>query len=223
MNTELFTRNGVTQYVRPGDPDDKISMDEVLTYEFPNEFEVRTVLDIGAHIGSYVVAIKARYPDAECVAIEPDADNFEVLMQNCQRLSSVTALLARVGYADQAVYLMRHEAHSTCHAIVRAEDVRADGQYSVAPDAVSLSEVMMLRGWDEVSVLKIDCESCEVPFFNETSDEVLRRVRLFTGEHHSTPSIFLSTIGTHLKRIGYEVSVEMEEGRHSTFAARRLD
>lgn len=222
MNTELFKQHGITLHVRNSTyDDDRGVLNEILTYDWGID-PIRTFVDVGSHIGAATVYVKTLWPDAEVVAIEPDADNYEVLVQNTQNLSGVTVLRARVGYADQPVYLLQHSSHSTCHSIVRAEDVRSDENYSAAPDAVSLVQVMVLRGWDFVDVLKIDCERCEVPFFAETPDNVLRRVRRFVGEHHSTPQIFMDSIGAHLKRIGYRVSVESDPNRHSVFLAERM-
>src|ERR1700674_4074569 len=42
---------------------------------------VNTVLDIGAHVGSFAAEIRALLPDAMIYAFEPQADSFEALKQ----------------------------------------------------------------------------------------------------------------------------------------------
>jgi len=43
---------------------------------------VRTIVDIGAHVGSFTVLCHHYWPEAKIVAIEPHPDSFDLLQRN---------------------------------------------------------------------------------------------------------------------------------------------
>jgi FkbM family methyltransferase len=217
--TEHTTPDGVTLWVRALEyDDDRYSNDEVRTYDI-GTVPPKTVLDVGSYIGPFTCWIKHLYPDAEVVAVEPEPGNYEVLLRNTANLPGVTALLARMNYAPGDVRLLIHPSHMTCHQIIPVNQVAHEQITIPAPRAVTIEEIMDLRGWDRISLMKIDCEGCEEDVLMNCSDETLLRIDRLTGEFHRGHDHFQSTIGNRLRSLGFEVTAETNPDAHSTFMA----
>lgn len=156
------------------------------------EFETDDVIvDIGAHIGTfsylcYIQGCRAIY------AYEPDVRNFELLRRNLGALEG--AHLARQAVwrsdTDAAAMVMLSPvagentgAHTVlAHRVIdfpRQSIVDAPGPAQAAP-AVPLDHI--LRQFERVKLLKLDCEGSEFPILL-TSRE-LHRVEEIVGEVH---------------------------------------
>lgn len=209
-----YTKYGVTMLIRENDPDDPKSLDEVMTYDWGDE-PIRTFIDIGAHIGAATCLVKSRWPDALCVAVEPDQANYDVLRANCKAVNAV-ALCGFVG--DGPGYLVSHPDHSTCHK------VESSGPHEqFIGIGIHLSNLTNIVRNTEVDVVKLDCEGCELDFFAHTPKVLLNGVKRFVGEFHAGHTAFYATIGNLLIDLGYDVQAEADPLRHATFAAVRKD
>lgn len=209
-----YTKYGVTMLIRENDPDDPKSLDEVMTYDWGDE-PIRTFIDIGAHIGAATCLVKSRWPDALCVAVEPDQSNYDVLRANCKAVNAV-ALCGFVG--DGPGYLVSHPDHSTCHKVESAGD--PDRFVGVGLRLDHLMNIVKSTG---VDICKLDCEGCELDFFAYTPKVVLNGVKRYVGEFHNGYTEFWSTIGDFLRELGYEVRAEIDPLAHATFVAIRKD
>ena len=62
------------------------------------------IIDIGANIGQYSIAVKSFFPKAELYSVEPDPNVFKLLMNNTKSLKSITtynyALASKTGSID---------------------------------------------------------------------------------------------------------------------------
>ncbi|MCA9232802.1 MAG: hypothetical protein KDA57_19285 [Planctomycetales bacterium] len=55
---------------------------EQLAYELPFNSPPRTIIDAGANAGHSTVFFAQRFLDARIIAIEPDRENFQMLLKN---------------------------------------------------------------------------------------------------------------------------------------------
>lgn len=166
---------------------------------------VRRALDIGAHIGSWSVWVKHLYPDAEVIAVELERDNYRVACANLAERDGVFVYHARMGYDPNA--RMGHHVDTGSHLIL-SPSVRVYGvlDEQITPEplhvpTVGIETLMDLHGWDEVDVVKLDCEGSEIDLFANAPDSTLLRVKCFVGERHQPIDVFRGLVGERLERL----------------------
>ena len=71
------------------------------------DIDIRTVVDVGAHIGSFSVLAASLWPSAKIVAFEPDNENFALLRENTARYGVVASVsLVGTGAGREAVHAL---------------------------------------------------------------------------------------------------------------------
>ncbi len=138
------------------------------------------VLDVGAHWGYFTLfAQRNLAAGSHIVAVEPASANLAILRANVQGVDVVEGALG--GEAGSAVlYGGRSVNHSLFGAEVNALSSDAGSHVRV----VSLGDVLDRFEAGEVDFAKLDCEGGEYPALLGASDEILRRVGVFSLEFH---------------------------------------
>lgn len=147
-------------------------------------------IDLGAHIGGITLALLADNPELEVIAIEPLAENLEVLARN-------TAPWVDRCHVLQAAAGDRPIAYSFGITDELPDDYRLANRFVAGParalDAevvpalrVTLGGVLDQYGIDELAFLKTDCEGGEWAFL---ADPEVKRVALIRGEFHDDPTL----------------------------------
>jgi FkbM family methyltransferase len=141
------------------------------------------IVDCGANVGYAAAYFLSRFPRAELIAIEPDAGNFDLLVEN------LTPYTPRVKTLRAGVW-----SHRTALAIV--ETPYRDGRewtFQTRPagpaedasfDGVDIASVMRESEHDRISILKIDIEGAEVVVFREKYESWLGLVDNIVIELH---------------------------------------
>jgi FkbM family methyltransferase len=149
------------------------------------DFEPRTarprIVDCGANIGMAVLFFKARYPDADVLAFEPNPAAFELLKRNidANRLDSVVAEKAAVTEHSGTATLFRHLTDPS--SVVASLDRSWGGDASEEVRAVRLSD--RING--TVDFLKLDIEGGEYAVIRDlVNTGVIRWVREAVIEFH---------------------------------------
>lgn len=145
-------------------------------YQLPERFLPRDViLDVGAHIGSFVRACHDR-GSREIHAYEPHAENFEMARRNVGRLAGVHlhagAVLDSAGFAKVGPFPRDPGKENTGGAIVTKS---TDG---IA--AFGINELLQRLGY--VTLLKLDCEGSEWPILGALTE--WDRIAAICGEYH---------------------------------------
>lgn len=60
---------------------------------------VRTIVDVGAHVGSFTVLCHEWWPEAKIVAVEPHPESFELLKRNTAHIAESQLLRINVAIA----------------------------------------------------------------------------------------------------------------------------
>lgn len=128
-----------------------------------------TVLDVGAHIGSFSVAVHSRFPDAAITAFEPHPDNFRLLQKNAPFARCLPKAVA--GTPGKA-FLANHKASASYFLSDAGTPV----------DAVSIGDY--LREAPRVDLMKVDIEGAEKSVFEHLEPELLAKVDRIIMEVH---------------------------------------
>jgi FkbM family methyltransferase len=150
-------------------------------YALPLDWtSLRTIVDLGAHVGSFSVWAAGRAPAATILALEPEPRNFEDLVRNIERnglAGRVTPIHAAAGAGDGiatiGVPLLRDtvSADAAAHApTVEVPRVDIERLLADAPAPVDL--------------LKVDCEGAEWSIAERLTEATWSRIRHVVVEAH---------------------------------------
>lgn len=187
-------------------------------YSLPDSLKGATVVDIGAHIGSFVFACQIRNAK-EVFAFEPDKENFELLAYNAEAAETDTEVMlfpyAVRGKHKDAVYIRRLTDHdqgvgrNTGHVDTFGEE--GEGQKA---EALGINEILSEAG--KVDILKMDCEGAEWEIFEEGdfSNVGVLMAELHKVNHPDFEGKTLVELGSRaqklLRKQGFEVSVSYQ-------------
>ena len=171
------------------------------------------IIDAGANVGYTSLYFLSAFRRASLIAIEPDTANYKMLESNlrcCQSPSSVETL--------QAALLSRPGISVT---IDRQGGDKKDWSFSVTPtltstgvSSITVGELLVRSGWEQIDILKIDIEGSEADVFSEQADlSYLQRTRLVMVEIHDDKADRKLIHGL-LSQHGFEI----EEHSETTFA-----
>lgn len=140
----------------------------------------QVIVDVGGYIGLSAAFFAQTYPAAKIIAIEPDPQNFELLMQNTARFPNVSAVRAAVWkesgtitLADPGLGSWGLQVSDASNALPVSEPIRA----------VTLDEIRQEFNIDRIDLLKVDVEGSEKEIFH-TADSWLPFVDVICIELH---------------------------------------
>ena len=148
--------------------------EEIATYYREAVARGRTclILDLGANIGAAAHYFARAWPASHVVAVEPAADNFELLFENTQDLDNTTAWHAGIASTPGFLRVADDSAEKWAY---RTE--RADPQTPQAVRAVTVHEILdefsSAKGYDPF-IVKIDIEGAESELFSRDTDWIDR-------------------------------------------------
>jgi FkbM family methyltransferase len=139
------------------------------------------VVDAGANIGLFSVAVARRDPARRVVAFEPFAENFALLEQNLAAVGarSVTAVHGALSGTAGMATLVDGGSRSQDH---RLQPGAADAGVTVP--TYSFADALRMTGEDSIALFKCDIEGSEYELFRAAADEDLTRVRAYAIEYH---------------------------------------
>ena len=148
---------------------------------------VRRILDLGANIGLASITFLSEYPDAEIVAVEPEMENFSLLLKNVapynERKERARCLRAGVWNKDGKLLLVDSQTGSHGYRVTeygQGEQLRKD-----EIEVYSIRSLLRNAGWEGkmIDIVKVDIEGSEKELF-EADTEWLEYVRCLVVETH---------------------------------------
>lgn len=121
-------------------------------YAIRQQLDPKLILDVGANVGFASVWFANRYPDAQIIAVEPDASNIAVLRKNVEPYPNVRVVEGAVWYESATVALDDQGDKSGIR--VRAGD-----------GGVRAMTVEEIAGTAAIDILKLDVEGAEKELF----------------------------------------------------------
>ena len=149
--------------------------------EYGSVADARTILDIGANMGSFAVYAARSAPTARIYCYEPVTRNFDYLQRNIdinsfgERVTAIRcAVAAQRGEIDIAL------SESPLHSFVISS-----GQFKhERVHCKTLREVLDEHGLERVDLLKMNCEGAEYEIFDSCSQADFQRIPNIRLEYH---------------------------------------
>jgi len=208
---EYRLREGISLRAQAGPADVQV-INEVWgyrTYDGEREFQARngwTVLDVGAHKGTFAIRAARSGEQTRVIAIEPEPENARMLRANLE-LNAVgnvevieAAAAPKAGRGD--LFL---SGASPAHALIAVDGSRRE---SIEVALVSVEGLIQsIAG--PIHLLKMDIEGAEYEVLESLSESSLSRVQRIALEYHDTERVSLEEGQERLRqllgRAGFEV------------------
>lgn len=150
-------RSGATFILRDIRSDDYSTLMSIAaddSYQFSEIHAPRVILDVGAHIGFFSVLVARQFPKAHIIAVEPNAENYRLLLKNIALNGLTNISTHNVAIAGQYGKVTFYtSAHTVAHSLFSDFDGISIDKEEM--DAVPLSH------FKNVDVLKFDAEGAE--------------------------------------------------------------
>ncbi len=141
---------------------------------------VPLVVDLGANIGAAAIFFKLIFPDTRVVAVEPERENYELLLHNTASLDNVFAVEAAIAAERGTVDLIDPGKGAWAF---QTGPTRGNGTVVSQVDAITIDDVIEASGGAVPFLLKVDIEGAEGDFFGARW-ETLSRFPLVVVELH---------------------------------------
>lgn len=143
-------------------------------YKFP---VIKTILDGGANIGLASIFFSNKFQDAQILAIEPEASNFQMLLKNTEKLDKIKCIQAAIWNRNENIAISNPESLAASF-IVQKTDTSTN---FLKGNTIDFFKKEM--GWKNIDLVKLDIEGAEKEIF-EGSTEWLSGVKLLIIELH---------------------------------------
>ena len=201
-----------------GDFDEVIAREVRYFYTYQDIFHwrnIRTVLDIGAHVGSFAAFVKQQSPESVVICVEPDVINYRLAQGTMTHFKKVAVYHAYCRYDDAPAVLLLDKKNTGHYVVQAAERPVPEYMNGVTPlndvRRVTLEEMMDQHNIGVLDVLKLDCEGGEYDILCRAPYEVLSRIRYIVGEYHSGTDRFRSVCCPRLESVFYTVHIGVRD------------
>ena len=142
-------------------------------------FKPQVIIDCGANIGLASVYFKSLFPDSQIIAIEPEINNYNMMVDNLKCYNEVFCM--NVGVWNRKANIIVDNSDTSDYGF-SFHEVADETEGSVK--ALSIKDIMNEYSIDYIDILKIDIEGAEKELFGIDYDVWLSRTRLLIIELH---------------------------------------
>lgn len=144
-----------------------------------------SIIDIGAHVGTFCIYSAKKIPNAQIFSYEPDKKNYEKLVKNLQinDISSVKAFNFAVGKSKGKSFLhpMNEEGFGSVGSTLINNEFEA-----VEVSCLTLKDILTENKIENCDLLKMDCEGSEFEIILNSDTEILRKIKSIAMEYHES-------------------------------------
>ena len=175
-------------HMRPGSSDGKVFLQIFVDkdYEFNLGFEPEIIIDGGANIGLTSIYLKNKYPNAKIIAVEPDAENLEVLQTNLGKYSNVFVKHAGLWSKKARGKIYDKYGVGKWGLVVEEFDGEAGQKNLMLTDTLTIPDIMDEFGLDRIDLLKLDIETAEKEVFGGNYMTWLPKTKAIIIELHDS-------------------------------------
>ena len=148
-------------------------------YNFNAGFNPRFIIDGGGNVGLAALYFANVYPDAKIVSVEPESDNYNMLVDNTRAYDNIC--LIQSGLWNKSTYLKVKDIGLGDWGFIVEECDKEDAE---TLKALSIADIMIQYQVDEIDILKLDIEGAEKEIFTSNYDQWLPKTKILILELH---------------------------------------
>ncbi len=137
-------------------------------YDPPFDVDPKVIVDAGANTGMASVWFAKHYPDATVIAVEPDAENYELLLANTASYPNIRPLKAAL-WTECGTVPLADPGEGPWAYRVDVDSSVPSGVNPVEVPAIDMTTLMDQFGFDFVDIFKCDIEGSELELFADAS------------------------------------------------------
>lgn len=145
---------------------------------------VKNIIDAGGNVGYTAVYFAWKYPNAKIVTIEPDKDNYEVLVENIKNYPNIIPLRAALWGSSKNMVVYKDNGLGAWGR----QTFEANNVENYTPEdtvkGITIGQIMNAFDMETIDILKIDIEGAEKDIFLNGADFWLPKVRIMAIELH---------------------------------------
>lgn len=146
--------------------------------KLPKE-DVRVIVDLGSNIGLSVLYFKARYPNATVIAVEPDQENYDLMIKNVAGVPGVQCLNNAIWNSSKVLGVFDSGGGEYSYLVKEeSEEVKATVR------SITINDIMEQFNLSKIDLLKIDIEGSEKELFSANYQSWLQNVDCIVIELH---------------------------------------
>ena len=146
----------------------------------PFNLSPQLIVDAGANIGIATLYFAHRYPNAQIMAIEPEASNFEMLQRNCEGLPNITLIQAALWPTKSPLEIVDPRNGAWAFRITE----HSGRPSSVPASGVTIADILERARTKQIDLLKIDIEGSELQLFSIGAQHWIGQIQAIAIELH---------------------------------------
>ena len=138
------------------------------------------IVDGGANVGFTSVFFANQYPDAQIVAIEPDANNCDLIRRNCGGIPNVRVIQAGLWTSNAALTIKNPNDPSWAFQLGESPQAA-----SGSVNGITIPNLLAQSVTGMIDILKLDIEGAEERLFSDGYTDWIDKVRTIIIEIHN--------------------------------------
>jgi FkbM family methyltransferase len=137
------------------------------------------IVDGGSNIGLAAIYFANKFPMATIVSIEPEIENFKLLLANTNNYSSIHPLQSGI-WSSSTFLKVRNIGLGNWGFIVEEQQHEDEDTFS----AISISDILQKFNKTRIDILKLDVEGAEKEIFSSNYQDWLPNTKVLIVELH---------------------------------------
>jgi FkbM family methyltransferase len=137
--------------------------------------KAKYILDAGANIGLATLYFSTLYPTANILALEPEEENFQLLLNNTKMYPNVTSIEAALWGKDENIAIQNPDSLAASFIVESKTDALVPG--------LTVDTLLKKNNWGQIDILKMDIEGAEKEIFSADTNW-LKKVKVLIIELH---------------------------------------
>lgn len=159
--------------------------DVIALIDFLPKERKKVIIDAGANIGLFSIFVNAHIARASFICIEPNSMNFALLVENItyNNINVVRNYNKALWTVTDKIILSNNfrDKQSWSYSVINSESSSGD-----LIDTITMNEIMLENGIEDIDILKIDIEGAEKYLFDDINSQriIFRCVSILIVEVH---------------------------------------
>jgi len=167
--------------------------------------ESDVIIDIGGHIGLFVLFASSMSKKGKIISVEPYPKNFDLLKENMKNnnFQNIILINKAVSKTDKNLELFIDSSDDAAHSINKI------GEKIIQIKGITLKQIMLENQITKCNMLKMDCEGAEFEIIESLSDIELLKIDKICLEYHikKNNESLLENLKNRLEKINYKINI----------------